>query len=125
MLEIRTADAPPLTRGFVVFVFSIIWGLFSLAVLYFLEVKIIAVALCAMGLPIWMFLLRKQGKIEKHLSSQNSHFIQARNGFACQKCSNEIKKPIKNQNVQGEPIIYMCENCNILWFVGSVDHSSS
>jgi len=121
MLEIRTADEPKLTRGGVIFFFTIIWGIYSALMYYFVEEKIIAIVLISLGLPVWMYLLNRQGRLEGFLRRQRSNYIQSKNGFCCQKCSTEIAEPIKNQNVHGEPILYNCIKCNILWFVGSVN----
>jgi len=125
MYEIRSADFPPLTKGGVLFLFSIVWGFISFGMLYIVGFQIISFIVCAIGLPIWMLLLRREGRINKFLLNQRSNFIKAKKGFCCQQCSNEIEKPIKNQNIEGQPIIYLCNNCSILWFLGSVDKSTS
>jgi hypothetical protein len=124
-VQIKTADHPPLTRGFVVFIFSLLWGGLSVAIFVVTDDDLIAVSLASIGIPIWLYLLRRQGKIEKLLSEQHSKYIHAKSGFCCQDCSVEIQKPIKNQNKDKDPILYYCPNCNILWFVGSVDHSTA
>nr|AAK73304.1 Ypar19 [Pseudomonas alcaligenes] len=124
-LEIRTADAPPLTRGFVVFLFAIILGCISTASFVALANNLHAVLVSFAGLCIWLFLLRRQGRIERFLRKQHSGYVQAQKGFCCQECKKQIDTPIKHQNKHGEPILYHCDSCSILWFTGSVDHSTA
>jgi len=109
----------------VVFLFSLAWGLISLPLFVVLENDLYATGICFLGLSIWIYLLHHQGKLERYLANEHSNYIQARNGFACQRCGFEILKPIKNQNKDGEPILYHCTDCNVLWFVGSVDRSTA
>ncbi len=124
-MEIRTADSPPLTRGALTFIFAIVLGFISIGAFVVCSNKLYAVGISAIGLCIWLFLLRRQGKIERFLKSQHSNFVQAENGFCCQDCKVEIGNPITHQNKQDQPILYHCKTCNILWFTGSVDHSTS
>lgn len=123
--KIITADGPPLTKGLVVFFFSLLWGIVSVASFMLLGHDILAASIAVAGLPIWMFLLRKEGTLDRRLRQQHSNYVQAQKGFCCQKCRAEIESPIKHQNKHGEPILYYCPLCDILWFTGSIDHSTA
>lgn len=124
-LEARAADAPPLTKGMLVFVFTVIWGAVSVAAFMLLANVWHALLVALVGLGFWMLLLRRQGWVEKLLRAQHSRYVQAQTGFCCQVCQREIAEPVKHRAKHGEPILYHCETCNILWFTGTVDHSTA
>jgi hypothetical protein len=123
-VEIRTADSPPITRGFLIFVFSIVWGFVSVTAVAVLENRMYALAIAASGLPVWMYLLRRQGRIERFLKAQRSMYVQTQKEFCCQECRFEIERPLKHQDKHGQPILYYCPNCRLLWFTGLIDKST-
>lgn len=124
-LEARTADAPPLTKGMLVFVFAVMWGAVSAVAFMLLANVWHALFIALVGLGFWMLLLRRQGRVERLLREQHSRHVQAQKGFCCQVCQQQIEMPIKHQAKHGEPILYHCQACNILWFTGTVDQSTA
>ena len=41
--------------------------------------------------------------------------------FACPSCNTSVEKPLENGGIHGEPILYLCSACDILWHVGNTD----
>ncbi len=39
--------------------------------------------------------------------------------FHCPDCSKHIPTPLKNSGEDGEPILYECEACDVLWHIGN------
>ena len=42
-----------------------------------------------------------------------------REPFQCGQCSARLPSPLETSGKHGEPILYPCKQCNILWFAGS------
>lgn len=121
-LEVRNADKPTLTKGWLLFIFSVLWGFFTIFS-FQLFGDLEAVGFAFLGLVIWVFLILRNDKIDRMLEKQHSNYIQSDKEFSCQKCARDIDKPIKYENKDGTPILYHCQYCQILWHVGPVDLS--
>jgi hypothetical protein len=59
----------------------------------------------ALVLALVLYLMRNSSKFRwKH--------------FACPDCKLVIESPLENSSESGEPILYHCQNCQVLWFAG-------
>ena len=60
----------------------------------------------ALVLALVLYLLRNASKFRwKH--------------FECPDCKSEIENPLENSEASGEPILYLCQKCQVLWFAGN------
>jgi hypothetical protein len=120
MLEVRTAKKPEIPKSVVVFLYALLWGIFSVAIFMELDNKLLGISLISIGLPIFIYLIYKERKNQSDWLKMEAEKIKSMLIFRCQACSKEIDSSVKNQGVTGEPILYYCNDCEILWFVGSV-----
>ncbi len=124
-MEVKTAKRPAWPKDFSVFLFALSWGIISVVLFVALENKILSTCIVAIGIPLFILLINKQAKIRRARDKAENNFSQSLFSFCCQNCSVHIASPIKTQNINGEPILYHCKKCDILWFTGSIDNSSA
>ena len=124
MLEVRTANKPEWPMELSVFLFSLLWVIFSVVILVVFETLLVVAALQLLGITLGVLLVKRQAKINLIRKSEENKYYGSLGGLVCQNCSSHINSPIKTQNINGEPILYHCESCEILWFTGVVDNST-
>ena len=115
-MEVRIAKTPRTPFAFRVTLFLVIWGLTSIVLFSLIENTFLAVCLVAVGLPIFMLAIGWERRYIKQVSSiKIHHFSQS---FSCQTCEKRIESPIENFEKHGAPILFHCEPCKVLWYVG-------
>jgi len=124
MLEVRTAKKPEIPTELSVFLFSLIWIIFSAILLIVFERLLIIAAFQLFAIPLWFFLVKRQANINLLRNIEEAKYNVSLGGLVCQNCFRPITSPVKTQNINGEPVLYHCESCEILWFTGLVDNSS-
>lgn len=124
-MEVKTANKPAWPKDLTVFLFALSWGIVSVVLFVALENKLVSACIVAMGIPLFIMLINKQANIRRAKQKAENNFSQSMFSFCCQDCSEHIASPIKTQNLDGEPILYHCQKCDILWFTGSIDNSSA
>jgi hypothetical protein len=110
MLRIRTVSRPYRLIDLAVFVFALFWGSAAVAIFVLVEGDLVRVGLIAMGLPVFVTLLWVAGK-------------RVIGKVQCRECSRPLPSPLENSGVDGEPVLYHCPNCDILWFAGITSSS--
>lgn len=43
----------------------------------------------------------------------------------CPDCNARIHQPLENSGEEGEPVLYLCKHCDVLWFAGHTASSSA
>jgi hypothetical protein len=124
VLEVRTANKPQWPMELSVFLFSLLWVILSVVILVIFENLLIVATLQLIGIPLWFLLVKRQTNINTIRKAEEKKFYGSLGGFVCQNCCAKINSPLKTQNINGEPILYHCESCEILWFTGVVDNSA-
>ncbi|OUS29463.1 hypothetical protein A9Q99_10240 [Gammaproteobacteria bacterium 45_16_T64] len=116
-LEARDARSQTSGTSFTTVAFCVIFGVASLLLFTVSENILMNSAICLVGLVVLVVLIAKDDR--NHSKSPEIYEWSSCKYFKCLECKQVINEPIKHKRKQGEPVLFHCEGCGILWYTGS------
>ncbi len=116
-LEIRDVRAKGSGTSFTTVIFAIIFGFFAVFLFATNKSILINVAICLAGLIVFIYLNVRDERNES--KKDEAYEWSSCDALECLECKKTINEPVKHIKKQGQPVIFHCEGCEILWYTGS------
>lgn len=120
-LKVKNAQLEGTSTSFITMLLLVIMGSFSIALFTLSENVLLNAGICFVLLLFFMFLMSRDGK--RHEKRIRTHVSFLENDFKCKDCKRIIEEPVEFKRVDGQPVLYHCDSCNILWFKGLYSQS--
>jgi hypothetical protein len=104
MLRVRTLPTRFRPWSFAVFLFALAWGIVAVAAFVLIEDRLVAAGVAALGIPLFLYGVGKSGRESQERT--------------CPACQGSLPPALESGPGSGEPILYHCKKCEILWFAG-------
>lgn len=120
-LKVKNAQLEGTSTSFVTMLLLVIMGSFSVVIFTVSENVLLNVGICFVLLLFFIFLMARDGK--RHEKNIRTHVSFLENDFECKDCKKLIKEPVEFKRVDGQPVLYHCTSCELLWFKGLYSQS--
>ena len=117
IMKIKTAHKPPQTTSVFSILTLVVFVLSTIALFNNFDNPLIPILFAAFGVVIFIVSINKDHK--RQSEAEGEYTVLLNKNFCCPKCKHEIKDEIEHEDIDGLPLLYLCKDCDVLWFTGN------
>jgi hypothetical protein len=114
--KVKNAFKAPINLSIYSMGWIVVWALLTIASHFIFANGILTSVVAVLGLPVFIYAVHKDHIRQGYTTRDYTNKLALR--FMCRNCNVVIQEPLKHENIDGVPKLYVCNDYKIIWFAG-------